>query len=450
MKKILALLMLFSTAGQAAEAPGAKAKNAAPEVKAETPRAKRYWLWCDGEANLDLLGTREGVNNIVAKASEAGVPDLVVDVKLISGEVLYNSRIAPKVLEWNGKKLPGDGTFDRLAAFIEEGHKRGLRVHASMNVFSEAHKQTKPMRGVLLGKKEWQTVIYTPEGALKPTLDINQGPDDYAGFVNPVLPEAQAYELSISSEIASNYKVDGLAFDRLRYNNLNSDFSDYTRSAFEAWAGVKIEKWPQDIFEHAAAGVKQGKYFKKWLEWRSSVITAFLAREAAQAKAINPAVEVNMYAGSWYPFYYDVGVNWASDDFKPGYDWMTPDYHSTGYAKLLDHFMAGCYYPSVTIKELKEKKETYTDPLSGKVSPKEDWFSVEGACEMAKKAVMGVKPVYGSLYVYDYFNPEKADEKRFGEALKMCIDKTDGVMVFDLVYIEKHNLWGALKGAFVK
>ena len=448
MKELLALLMLVSAAASAAETPVPTA--AAPAVKAEAARAKRYWLWCDGEANLDLLATREGVNSVVAKAAGAGVTDLVVDVKLISGETLYNSSIAPKVLEWNGKKLPGDGTFDRLAAFVEEGHKRGVRVHASMNVFSEAHKQTKPMRGVLLGKRDWQTVIYTPEGALKPTLDINQGADDYAGFVNPALPEVQAYELSIASEIASNYKVDGMAFDRLRYNNLNSDFSDYSRKAFEAWAGVKVERWPQDIFEHAAAGVKQGKYFKQWLEWRAAVVKAFLAREAAQARAINPKLEVNIYAGSWYPFYYDVGVNWASDDFRAGYDWMTPGYHATGFAKLLDNFMAGCYYPSVTKQELQAKKETYTDPLSGKVLPKADWFSVEGACEMANKAVMGAAPVYGGLYVYDYFNPDKADPARFGEALKMCIDKTDGVMVFDLVYIEKHNLWAALKGAFRK
>ena len=442
--------MLAAAAFPARGLEARTAENGAPEGKTEAPRAKRYWLWCDGEANFDLLGTREGVAGIVSKAADAGITDLVVDVKLISGEVLYDSRIAPKVLDWNGRKLPGGGAFDRLVAFVDEAHKRGLRVHASVNVFSEAHKQTSPMRGVLLGKKEWQTVIYTPEGALKPTLDINQGPDDYAGFVNPALPEVQAYELSISSEIASRYAVDGLAFDRLRYNNINSDFSDYSRSAFEAWAGVRIKKWPQDIFKHSRAGVKQGKYFKQWLEWRSALIKDFLAREAAQARAINPKLEVSVYAGSWYPFYYDVGVNWASDDFKPGYGWMTPGYQAAGYAKLLDNFMAGCYYPSVTVKELKEKKETYADPLSGKVLPKEDWFSVEGACELAKKAVMGAAPVYGGLYVDDYFGPGGSGGKGFGEALEMCRDRTDGVMVFDLVYIEKRDLWGILKGVFRK
>ncbi len=444
MKNLIAALFLFAAAAVAAETP------AAPAVPAEQHRAKRYWLWCDGEANLDLLGTPEGVKRIVTKAAGAGVTDLVVDVKLISGETLYNSKIAPKVTEWNGKKLPGDGSFDRLAAFVKEAHKRGLRVHASMNVFSEAHKQTKPMRGVLLNKKEWQTWIYNGDGSIKPTLDVNQGADDYAGFVNPALPDVQAYELSIASEIASNYKVDGLVFDRLRYNNLNSDFGDYSRSAFETWAGVKVENWPKDIFEHASSGVKQGKNFKQWLEWRSTVIKDFLTRMAAQTRAIDPKTEVNVYAGSWYPFYYDVGVNWASDDYNAGYDWMTPGYPRTGYVKLLDNLMTGCYYPSVTAAELKAKNETYTDPLSGKTLPKEDWFSVEGACDMANKVTMKARPVYGSLYVYDYFNPERADTARFQEALKMCADKTDGAMVFDLVYIEKHDLWGALKGVFHK
>jgi len=442
MKKLLAILAAGLLCGCAA-AVNKSSYNASPD--------QRRWLWCDGEANVELLDTDSGVSSIVEKAAKAGITDLVVDVKLISGEVLYNSKIAPHVTEWNGKKIPGGGHYDRLAAFVKTAHAKGLRVHASMNTFSEAHKQTSPMRGNLLKHRDWQTMLYTRHG-IKPTLDVDQGAGGYAGFTNPILPQVQAYELSIIKELASGYAMDGIVFDRLRYDGMGSDFSDYTRAEFEKALGAKVENWPQDIFTYREGdkGIVPGKLFNRWIEWRAGNIKAFLEKAAATARAANPKLEVNAYAGSWYPLYYDVGVNWGSTSFKPGYKWMTPDYSRTGYVGLIDHLMTGCYYPSVTVKELEAKKETYMDPLTGEQTPKPYWFSVEGACAMAKEAVNGEKPVYGSLYVYDYFNESGKNPEGFKRAIRTCMDNSNGVMLFDLVYIEKHDLWGLLAEAFRK
>lgn len=442
MKKLLAVFAALVLCGCA---------TATQKTASKADPNQRRWLWCDGEANVQSLDTDAGVSSVVDKASRAGITDLVVDVKLISGEVLYDSKIAPHVVEWVGNKLPGGGRYDRLAAFVKMAHARGLRIHASMNTFSEAHKQTTPMRGNLLRHRDWQTMLYTRHG-IKPTLDVDQGAGGYAGFTNPILPEVQAYELSIIKEIASGYKVDGMVFDRLRYDGMSSDFSDFTRAEFEKAISTKVANWPQDIFTYREGdkGIIPGKFFNLWVEWRAANITAFLAKAAATARAANPKMEVNAYAGSWYPLYYDVGVNWGSTAFNPGYSWMTPEYSKTGYIGLIDHLMTGCYYPSVTVKELKAKKETYMNPLTGLQVPKEDWFSVEGACAMSKEAVHGEKPVYGGLYVYDYFNESGQNPDGFKRAIRTCLDNSNGVMLFDLVYIEKHNLWGLLAEAFGK
>src|SRR5687768_14875838 len=48
-------------------------------------------LWMDGTANIGRLSTREGVANIMERCRRANVNTVVVDVKPLSGHVLYNS-----------------------------------------------------------------------------------------------------------------------------------------------------------------------------------------------------------------------------------------------------------------------------------------------------------------------------------------------------------------------
>ena len=47
-----------------------------------------------------------------------------------------------------------------------------------------------------------------------------------------------------------------------------------------------------------------------------------------QLKEINPRLLIGDYTGAWYPTYYYVGVNWASEQFDPAryFDWATPEY----------------------------------------------------------------------------------------------------------------------------
>ncbi|HOP80308.1 MAG TPA: alpha amylase family protein, partial [Armatimonadota bacterium] len=52
--------------------------------------------------------------------------------------------------------------------------------------------------------------------------------------------------------------------------------------------------------------------------------------------------------------------------------------------------------------------------------------------------------VYGSLYLLQYArNPEA-----FKRAIDMSLKTTQGVMLFDLVYLRDYNWWDALKQVF--
>src|SRR5579862_336461 len=93
-------------------------------------------MWIDATANIDRIMTREGVEDVVAHCKKANFTMLVVDAKPVSGQVVYNSKIAEHLRQWKGKTYPD---FDVLGAFVDAGHKAGLQVAASFNVFGEGH-----------------------------------------------------------------------------------------------------------------------------------------------------------------------------------------------------------------------------------------------------------------------------------------------------------------------
>lgn len=484
-------------------------------------------MWFDAEANIWALSKRSGVADIVAKCKEANINTIVVDVKPLSGLVLYNSKIAPRLERMDGRPYPRD--YDLLQTVIEEGHRVGIKVHAAINVFSEGSQTLQG--GPAFKHPEWQAVVYDMERSISlddgtelPLDCTNQPPingriclygTDYentgnlpegsyyarithegkpmqhgsvvgkaqlaapdngfllvgtdnqadwleqavdngrqikltgspvfrrtgemknvhsALFVNPLHPEARAYALGIISEICKNYAIDGLVLDRMRYPNIYADFSDISRAKFEEYTGKKIDNWPADVMTREAVpgnDIIKGPLFGQWLKFRAQVMHDFLAEARNIVKSEKPRASLGVYVGSWYPLYYDVGVNWGSRSNKPGYDWWPEGYEETGCADLVDYMCTGCYY-------------TYPTRQEAVAAGEEEWKSVEAATEESVKAVKDDTFVYGSLYVYQY----KTRADRFAQAIQQCLDKTQGCMIFDLVYIRDYNWWGVLKDAF--
>jgi len=406
----------------------------------------RKILWIDGSANFGKLNTAEKVNKVLDKIADTGVTDIVVGVKLVSGEVLYTSKYAPQLFEWKGDRR--DSTYDYLGTIIPTAHQRGLRVYLNMNTFSEGWKG--PDRGPIYSSHpEWQSLVYTPKG-LMPITESEKG---FAAFVNPIQPAARQYELNIIKELATKYPVEGIVLDRARYNGINSDFTDLSRKTFEKFIDAKVENWPEDIFtwqknEDGEWETKPGKWYKQWLLWRVKVIYDFFKDARDAVKSVDSDKEFSTYVGAWYPLYYDVGVNWASKDYNVSahYDWALPDYQNYGYAELLDFLMVGCYFYEVNIDELQPKpseRERERPEAGLEKEKKAYWYSVEGSAQISMEVTIGKIPVYGSLYVQQYKDKENPDQ--FVKAMKVVQKETDGIMVFDLVHLEDYHWWPEFK-----
>ncbi len=119
-------------------------------------------MWIDATANIERYNTEEKIVSLVAKIADVGFNTIVFDIKPISGQVVYKSHIAPKLLEWRSKKLPAD--FDPLPIFVREAHKHGLFLITSLNAFSEGHSMFKVGPGY--GKVDQQTIIYDTQNVV--------------------------------------------------------------------------------------------------------------------------------------------------------------------------------------------------------------------------------------------------------------------------------------------
>lgn len=398
------------------------------------PSAARNTIWVSSTASWDVIQNRESIAAFADRAKRAGFDTVILYTKELNGHVIYPSRIAPRLAEHRGRKY--DTALDPLKTFIEECHRRGMRLHAAFDIFTEGNKQI-PGVGIAFGeRKDWQSVAYDLDEADKrikiaPIGEFKQG---IPLWVNAALPAVQDYEISIIREVLANYDVDGVVMDRGRWNGLNTDFSDYSRALFQKYVGDESLKFPADIYEIKLdeAGKKrivEGKYFKQWLEWRASVIKAFFARTRAAVKKTKPKAAFESYVGSWYPIYgNDVGVNWASEKHKVEYPWASKNYGATGYAELIDVLYVGLYYPHNTEAEA-ERAGTSR------------WRSVEGAARLARKVTRGATVVHG---VINYGDDALSTEK-LASGTRIVKEETAGVSIFESSHVRRRNMWSVLE-----
>jgi uncharacterized lipoprotein YddW (UPF0748 family) len=397
-------------------------------------------IWIDATANIERFNHKDTIDYYLEKVKELGFTDIVVDVRPISGHLLYDSQYAPKLTQWKGKEI--EYTFDYLGYYIEKAHSKGLRVQASLNTFVAGHNHLDSGPIYEGGKSDWATIVYTPDEEVT-FIPITEEKNKYSAMVNTVNEEFQTYILNIFKEVVEKYPdLDGVILDRVRFDGFTADFSELSRQKFETYLGKKIEQFPDDIYrwkkdEKGNLCPERGKYFLQWIEWRASVIYEFMSKARGVIKSANPNISFGTYTGAWYPTYFEVGVNFASKNYNPSvdYDWASPTYKNTGYAELLDLYTVGNYYTTSTIEDYLEKNpqiKNETDMWAQQGT----WYCVEGSNQQLKSILDGNKFLGGILADQFYDHPEGLTE-----SIKMNPETSDGLMIFDIVHVIEKDMW---------
>ena len=170
----------------------------------------------------------------------------------IRGSVIYPSRIEPWDIILTGE-YDRDPGYDPLAFAIEETHRRGMELHAWL--------VTVPAFKIAVAKSMGKRSLLRTHPEL-----LRKHGEQY--YLDPGLPGSSTYLTALCQEIVSNYDIDGIHFDYIRYPEYAESFND------------------------AASYKKYGKGKEK-RAWRRDNITRMVRQTYEAVKAIKPWIRVS-------------------------------------------------------------------------------------------------------------------------------------------------------------
>jgi len=145
------------------------------------------------------------IQNQIQKAADEGFSHVIWQVRG-RGDALYNSNYEPPVIGLT----PG---FDPLQVALDAAHDNGIKLNAWIN-----------------STNLWQANIGAPPAGhiyhnTNPSfrlMDSNGNYEPYSGWsnyssVNPILPDVHNHINNVVNDIATNYEVDGIHLDYIRY-----------------------------------------------------------------------------------------------------------------------------------------------------------------------------------------------------------------------------------------
>ena len=214
-------------------------------------------------------------------------------------DAFYKSNYEP----WSDRltgTLGRDPGWDPLQYAIDLAHQNAIELHAWINVFpcwkgSAPPPESNP-RHLYLEHPEW--ICSDPQGI---PMSISGG--GYASL-SPGIPDVREYLLNICKDIVSNYDVDGLHFDYIRYPN-----KQYSHDAISDF-----------LFRDPVIGNPNSL---SWEDWQREQVNKFVRAAYDAVSAINPAVKlsaavIGKYNYSWvswdgYNACYQDGKQWTAE-----------------------------------------------------------------------------------------------------------------------------------------
>jgi uncharacterized lipoprotein YddW (UPF0748 family) len=181
-------------------------------ISEDPPAAPREFraAWVATVTNIDWpskpgLSTWQQQAEIIAilnRAVELGLNALIVQVRT-TADALYPSQSEPWSQYLSGAQgEPPFPYYDPLKLWIEEGHKRGLEIHAWFN----------PYRARFANSKATLSSMHL--GRARPQLVKEYGP--YL-WLDPGDPEAAEHSLRVFMDVVERYDIDGIHIDDYFY-----------------------------------------------------------------------------------------------------------------------------------------------------------------------------------------------------------------------------------------
>jgi uncharacterized lipoprotein YddW (UPF0748 family) len=138
----------------------------------------------------------------------------------------------------------------------------------------------------------------------------------------PSDPRNRRLESDSLMEVITNYGVDGIHFDYIRYPDETTCYCAGCRARFESYRGSPVPHWPGDCYD--------GPLRSEYRDWRCLQITTLVHDVHDRAKAVKPEIKISAAVWSDYPdCRISVGQDWL-DWIRKGYlDFVCPMDYTT-------------------------------------------------------------------------------------------------------------------------
>lgn len=209
------------------------------------------------------IKSHEEVTRMVKAAKDANLNALIVQVRK-RGDAYYDSKIEPRASD-----IAVD--YDPLADVIKQAHAAGLEVHAMLNVTEVAyHLYTLSDSHVSKAHPEW-------------LMALENGETNQYGriYVDPCVPQAQDYFVSIIADVASRYDVDGIHLEGCWYVRREGMYNGIALALFQEESGRgDVPKYDDPT----------------WCDWRRGQVTQLVRKVHDKLAEIRPRVKLSATA----------------------------------------------------------------------------------------------------------------------------------------------------------
>lgn len=164
--------------------------------------------------------------------------------------------------------------FDPLQVWIEEAHKRNLKIYIWFQTFYAGNEN--PMsnpQNVVNVYPQWANVTKLKYNSPTPVASISEH-NGY--FLDPANPDVQTYLLCLLEEIITKYKPDGINLDYIRYpQSISSKFAGYEMSNWGYTEYARNEY--KSLMNVDPIDIKAGTAnWGAWSRYRQNKITSFV------------------------------------------------------------------------------------------------------------------------------------------------------------------------------
>ena len=214
---------------------------------------------------------KEGVIKFLKDVAETGFNRIYLETNEV-GVSFYNSSIL-KPHEIYGK--PYDEYKDYLDCFVQEAHKLNIEVIAWVQVFRArvTGKELAPCY-----KEEWLSIDYYGKKC---------------DFFDATNPEVHEFLIEQFSELVSNYSIEGIEYDYIRYDL--SDILNYPEVIRDyGYTNISIKQF-KELYHYPESEdikdiLKSNKSRYEWVEFKKQRITDFLILSKEKLRDINPSL----------------------------------------------------------------------------------------------------------------------------------------------------------------